>query len=113
MERKYFNKLVRDKIPDILDKNGGDTEIEILNDENYIKHIYKKLKEECEEVVTANSQENLIEELADLEEVISSIAKLHQINRNEIETVRIAKKEKRGGFENKILLKSAKIVNDF
>jgi len=110
MERKIFNKLVRDKIPELLDKNGGETETEILDIEKYIACLLKKLKEECEEVITADSKENLTEELADLLEVIRAIAKINDINFAEIEKIRLTKKEKRGGFENKVFLKSSNIV---
>ena len=110
-ERKTFNKLVRDKIPELLDKNGGQTETEILNDEKYINCLYEKLKEECEEVVNSNSQENLIEELADLFEVIISLAKAKNITLEEIEKIRIEKKNKRGGFDSRLFLKSSNIVN--
>lgn len=111
MERKIFNKLVRDKIPEMLDKNGGETETKILNDEEYIKCLYEKLKEECNEVIEADSRKDLIEELADLHEVILSLTKAKNIGMEEIESTRIKKREKRGGFDSKIFLKSSNIVN--
>ncbi|MBQ2671240.1 MAG: nucleoside triphosphate pyrophosphohydrolase [Clostridia bacterium] len=111
MERKFFNKLVRDKIPEMLAKNGGEPETETLNDEKYKTCLYEKLKEECEETVNSYSKENLAEELADLLEVIMAISKLNDIDFAEIEKIRLAKKEKRGGFDSKILLKSSNIVN--
>ena len=110
MERKVFNKLVRDKIPEMLEKNGGDPETEILNDEKYKICLYEKLKEEYEETVNSYSKENLAEELADLLEVMISISKINGINFAEIEKIRLTKKEKRGGFDSKILLKSSNIV---
>ena len=111
MERKNFNKLVRDKIPEMLTKNGGEPETEILNDEKYKTCLYEKLKEECEETVNSYSKENLAEELADLLEVMMAISKLNDIDFAEIEKIRLSKKEKRGGFDSKILLKSSNIVN--
>ncbi len=111
MERKVFNKLVRDKIPELLDKNGGETETEILSEEKYIKCLYEKLGEECKEVIETKSREDLIEELADLYEVILSLIKVKNISMEEIETTRIQKREKRGGFDSKIFLKSSNIVD--
>ncbi len=111
MERKNFNKLVRDKIPELLDKNGGETEIEILDNEKYIECLLEKLKEECEEVISADSRENLTEELADLLEVINAIAKTNDIDFDKIEKIRLDKKEKRGGFDSKIFLKSSNVIN--
>lgn len=110
MERKTFNKLVRDKIPEMLDKNGGETETQILDDEKYIECLFKKLTEECEEVISADSKENLAEELADLLEVMRAISKTNNINFAEVEKIRTAKKEKRGGFDRKIFLKSSNVV---
>ena len=110
MERKTFNKLVRDKIPELLDKVGGETETEILDNKKYIECLFNKLQEETEEVVTANSKENLTEELADLLEVMNAIATANNIDYGEIEKIRLAKKEKRGGFEDKIFLISSNVV---
>ena len=53
----------------------------------------------------------MAEELADLLEVMKAISKANDIDFKEIERIREAKKEKRGGFERKILLKSSNIVN--
>lgn len=111
MERKVFNKLVRDKIPAMLDKNGGETETKILDNTEYIKCLFEKLKEECEEVISAPSHESLKEELADLLEVMIAISKINNINFSDIEQTRIKKREKRGGFDSKIFLKSSNIVD--
>ena len=109
-ERKIFNKLVRDKIPELLDKNGGETETEILSGEEYIKCLREKLGEECNEVINADSRKNLVEELADLKEVVLSLIKINNITDEEIENTRIQKRSKRGGFDSRIFLKSSNIV---
>lgn len=111
MERRIFNKLVRDKIPELLDKNGGETETEVLDSKKYIACLFNKLKEECEEVITADSKENLAEELADLLEVMQAISNAYNVDFDKIEKIRLNKKEKRGGFERKIFLKSSNVVN--
>ena len=76
----------------------------------YTECLFNKLREECEEVITADSKENLAEELADLLEVMQAIAKNNNIDFEEIEKIKAFKKEKRGGFERKIFLKSSNIV---
>ena len=83
MERVY-NKLVRDKIPDIIKKNNEECIITTLNEEEYKKALEDKLVEELNEVLESTGN-NRIEELSDIE--ASS-----------------KKKEKRGGFDNKIFL---------
>ena len=99
---KYiYNKLVRDKIPqEINNVEGRKADYRILNDEEYIKELDKKLLEEAHEFI----EEHSIEELGDLMEVIFSIMKLEKIETNEVEKSRIDKKNKKGGFDNKIYL---------
>lgn len=95
-----YNKLVRDKIPEIIKNNGGDCSIRILDDAEYIEMIDKKLDEELLEY---HSDQN-IEELADLLEVIYAAACARGYTEGELEDIRLKKKEKRGGFSRRILL---------
>ena len=102
MERIY-NKLVRDNIPNIIKSNNEECVITILNDTEYRKALEEKLLEELNEVIESNSSER-IEELADMIEVITSLAKLEGKTLNDVINVASKKKEKRGGFDNKIFL---------
>ena len=97
-----YNKLVRDKIPEIIKAAGKTCEIEILSDEEYLQMLDKKLDEE----LTEYHQEQNIEELADLLEVLYATAKVRGYSIGELEQVRIDKQKARGGFDKKILLKS-------
>lgn len=101
---REFNKLVRDNIKDIIEKNGEITYTKVLDDEEYKKELNKKLLEESSEVINSKTKEELIEELADLSEVMLAIAKANDIIFEDIETKRIKKKEEKGGFEKKIFL---------
>lgn len=97
---KVYNKLVRDRIPEIIKGSGAECKTIILSDEEYLKMIDKKLDEElCE-----YHKDESIEELADLLEVIYAAAAARGYTVDELETIRAEKKEKRGGFEKKILL---------
>lgn len=98
------NKLVRDKIPEIIENNNEKCEVRILNDNEYKLELTKKLLEEANEVKDASNEKELIEELADLSEVILSIMKANNITYEDVNNVRILKKEKRGGFDKKIFL---------
>ena len=100
---KTFNKLVRDKIPEIIENNNEIPTTRILNDEEYKSELLKKLLEEYNEVINANSNE-ILEELADMLEVIDAIAKNENKTLDDIISIKNIKKEKRGGFEKKILL---------
>lgn len=99
--KKIFNKLVRDKIPEIIEANGESAEIEILDDQRFLQELHKKLFEEANEFV----EEDSVEELADLMEVIYAIARLRGIDLEEVEKIRKEKAQKRGAFDKKIFLK--------
>ncbi len=107
---KEHNKLVRDKIPEILSKNGCQPEVEILSDADYVKLLNLKLLEEANEVVDAIERTDKIEELADLLEVVHALIDTVDTSLAEVEEVRLRKKEKRGGFAKKVLLKRALVV---
>lgn len=97
-----YGKLVRDKIIKIIQSNGETPIYHTLTDEEFLAELHKKLFEEAQEFVEADDPE----ELADLLEVVYSIAKVKNINMEEVETIRLKKREKRGGFEDKIYLES-------
>lgn len=104
MEEKY-NKLVRDNIPKIIEQNGEKPIIKILSDKEYKKELLKKLQEECSEVITAENQDQLLEELADVYEVLNALARIQNKTMDDVVKIAEQKKLKRGGFEKKIYLK--------
>jgi len=102
MERIY-NKLVRDNIPDIIIANEEQPVTRILTDEEYKKSLEEKLNEEYEEVIESKGDERC-EELADMIEVIRSLAGLENATLEDIIKLADEKRAKRGGFEKKIFL---------
>ena len=101
---KIYNKLVRHNIPTIIEQDNEVPFTRILNDNDYKKELYKKLKEECDEVIDSKNTFELLEELADLLEVIKSIAQLEDKTIEDIIETANQKKLKRGGFEKRIFL---------
>ena len=97
-----YNKLVRDKIPEILDKKGVLYEKKIASEDEYRFELMKKLAEE----VTEFSEAKNSEELADIIEVIESLKKLPEFN--DAESVRQNKRQEKGGFDSRIILKGTK-----
>lgn len=97
---KIYNKLVRDNIPEIMIKNGATPVTRILDDEEYLKELNKKLSEEVNEYLESGS----IEEIADIEEVILAILNTKDISRDSLEEIRKDKSSKRGSFNKKIFL---------
>lgn len=102
---KTYNKLVRDRIPEIIIGNGGKPIVKTLNDEEYKKELEKKLFEECNEVLCTTTKEERIEELADMFEIIKSLSLLEGSSIDEVIEVAKSKEIKRGGFKEKIYLK--------
>lgn len=98
-----YNKLVRDKIPSIITNNGEIPVTRILNDEEYKIELERKLYEEYQEVINSKNIDRL-EELADMIEVIKALASLEGKNLQDIILIAEQKREKRGGFKDKIYL---------
>ncbi|WP_349410105.1 nucleoside triphosphate pyrophosphohydrolase [Pseudalkalibacillus sp. SCS-8] len=101
---RVYNKLVRDRIPEIIAKSGDEYRAEILSDDVYKTMLEVKAAEELEEYRQANTRTERIEELADVLEVIYSLAGANGCSVEKLETVRKKKKEQKGGFSQKIFL---------
>ncbi|NBI28164.1 nucleoside triphosphate pyrophosphohydrolase [Chengkuizengella marina] len=99
-----YNKLVRDHIPDIISNNGKQFQIRVLNKNEYFTELRLKLKEELDEYLNTNTNEHAIEELADMLEIIYTLANEHGISLDVLENIRKEKVRKRGGFKEKIFL---------
>lgn len=100
---KIYNKLVRDKIPEIIAKDNGKTCVtRIMNDEEYLSALNLKLQEELKEYLDGNN----VEELADLEEVLRAILDVKGVSYDDFEAIRKEKAENRGAFKKKIFLES-------
>ena len=101
---KVFNKLVRDKIPEIIKVDGKECEIEIASKEEMTKLLEDKLKEEVKEYL----EDKNLEELADIMEVLFGLA--HNLGYSEEDLIkkREEKLEERGGFKKNIVLEVVK-----
>lgn len=101
MPVKTYHKLVRDRIPEIIEADGKICVCEMLSDEEYIRLLDQKLNEELAEYQESKS----LEELADLLEVMWAVVRARGWTLDELEQVRADKAAERGGFAKKILLK--------
>ena len=97
-----FNKLVRDKIPDIIKAKGETPVTRILDTAEYLRCLETKLDEEVAEYLESKD----LEELADILEVLYALAEAAGHSKEDLHTAQKAKKESRGSFEKKILLVS-------
>ena len=106
---KTYNKLVRDKIPEIIKNNGAKAvNTKILSDEEYLISLNTKLEEELKEYLESGE----VEELADLEEVLRAILDAKKVTYDDFETIRKSKVIKRGAFKKKLFLESVSDKND-
>ena len=96
-----YNKLIRDRIPEIIERSGKKCVVEVLEDDAYLQYLDQKLNEELAEYQADKS----LEELADLLEVMYAVAVARGYSVEELERVRKEKFEKRGGFEKRLCLK--------
>ena len=95
-----YHKLVRDKIPEIIEAAGKKCTVKVLEEDEYLEMIDAKLDEELKEY---HADKN-IEELADLLETIYAAAKARGYSLEELEKVRKEKENKRGAFNKKLKL---------
>jgi len=96
-----YHKLVRDKIPQIIERNEGRScKTRRLNDDEYLIELNKKIQEELKEYLESGE----IEELADLEEVLRAILDSKGVSYEEFEKIRHEKVNKRGAFKDRIYL---------
>ncbi|MDT8718758.1 nucleoside triphosphate pyrophosphohydrolase [Clostridium sp. 19966] len=96
-----YNKLVRDKIPEIIEASGKKYEIIIASKEEQAGLLEKKLQEEVQEFI----EDKNLEELSDIMEVIFGLAKNLGYSEEDLINKRNEKKDERGGFEKGIVLK--------
>jgi len=98
--KKTYNKLVRDKIPELIKESGRKPTTKILNDEEYFKALIDKVIEEIEEYRESGNEE----ELADVFEVLDNIVKFKDYEPMHIDYLKMKKKEARGTFDQRIFL---------
>ncbi|GAB6155788.1 hypothetical protein JCM17380_45390 [Desulfosporosinus burensis] len=103
---KVYNKLIRDKIPQIIEQSGKQAIIEKVSGKEYQDLLNAKLGEELQEYLDSQS----VEELADLVEVVYAILEHKEVSRQEFEDIRKQKVLKRGAFQDKLLLKE--VIDD-
>ena len=95
-----YNKVIRDRIPEIIEKSGNSANVKELSDSEFLIELENKLVEELEEYRESKS----VEELADMVEVIYRILQLRGTTLEDFEKIRLEKAEKRGAFNKNLFL---------
>ena len=100
---KTYNKLVRDKIPDIIKASGGECKFHVAKKDEYALKLDEKLLEEVEELLASPDAE----EIADVLEVIEAMARMHHISLDDIKAAKKKKRDERGSFNLMFVLEEA------
>ena len=98
---KIYDKLVRDRIPEIIEASGSKCDIDVVSDEVALEYLYKKLVEEVSELL----EDKNLDEICDVMEVLFAISKKYGYSEDEVLGRRNEKKDARGGFEDNLILK--------
>lgn len=98
-----YNKLVRDKIPEIIKQNGGMPVVRVARDEEYWQKLKEKLREEVDEFMENGDAS----EIVDILEVLDAICEYKNFGRAELLTLKNKKAEERGGFKERIILEES------
>ena len=101
MEIIEYNKLVRDKIPEIIEADGKTAFTMIIDGMRLKQALVKKLTEEGEEYLESLETE----EIADLLEILHGLMEAHGVSYDEVERIRLSKKKERGGFSEGLILR--------
>lgn len=105
MNRKVYNKLVRDKIPEIIKQNKGIPKTSKLTAKQFRIALKEKLLEEAKELQEADGKESILNELSDVLQLVESIARNNNLSLADIKKQQVRKKKERGAFEKRIFLK--------
>ena len=98
-----YNKLVRDKIPDIIKADGGECRFHVAKKNEFAELLNEKVFEEAMELI----ENPCAEEIADVLEVIEALARMHHINLDDIKAAKAKKREERGSFNLMFVLDEA------
>lgn len=104
----HHQKLVRDKIPDVISGDGQTAHVRILDDVEYRRRLFEKLVEEAQELLNSDGDPS---ERADVQEVLQAIDIVLGLDAVAVEALRKEKHDRRGGFADKIFLEKVE-TND-
>lgn len=103
MAKIVYNKLVRDRIPEIIKNSGKTSHIEIMNEKEYEKALLEKLQEEAYELFNASPGDR-VKEIADVQEVLLAILNHWEIDLKTVSIKREKRAVERGSFNKRIKL---------
>lgn len=103
MKKVFHKKLIRDRIPQVIEASGDQYEVRVMGKREFEKELKKKLVEEAKELIEV-PRKGLLNELADVLELAKSIAEHYKIGFKLVEEKQVEKRKKRGGFKKRLFL---------
>lgn len=104
IKKIYYNKLIRDKIPEQIAASGSGFRVKKLSPRDFERELRKKVSEEARGVINAKTRQELISELADVTAVLDEIVKLKKISARELTIAKQKNFKRKGGFTKKLFL---------
>lgn len=104
MKRIHYNKLIRDKIPERIKMAGAEGKYKKLNRSEFVKELIKKVEEEATGMQKAKSRHELIDEIADVVDVLDEIQRIHHISPSDLREAQQRNYKKKGGFKKRLYL---------
>jgi predicted house-cleaning noncanonical NTP pyrophosphatase (MazG superfamily) len=101
---KKYNKLIRDRILEIIKEAGERPHWRILNKREYLQEIKKKISEEANELIAARSKKEIINEIVDVQELIDVLLCQLDLKKSAVKKQQKIKNKKRGGFKKRLFL---------
>lgn len=104
MEKIYYNKLCRDKIPEIIDAKGFECEVRVADHDEYKREIIRKVYEEASGVTNNQDRGHMIEEMADLLITLEAVKKEFDVTDEEVVAAKEKSLEEKGGYDKRLYL---------
>ena len=102
-----YNKLVRDKIPDIIRQKGGKPQFYIADKLKYLERLFEKLNEEINEFLKAKSEEELADVCEVTDAILSALVEYYGLDKVKVKAIQRNKAKERGRFKKRIILEEA------
>ena len=99
-----YNKLIRDRIPEIIKEAGWLPTVRTLRKSEFLNAIKKKVFEEVEELIYSKNREGIIDEIVDIQELLDVLALEIGLSKPKVKKLQTAKRKKRGGFKKRLFL---------
>jgi predicted house-cleaning noncanonical NTP pyrophosphatase (MazG superfamily) len=99
-----YNKLIRDRIPEIIKADGWKPKIRVLKNSEFFNAVKKKLQEEAGELMKAKSKKEILNEIIDIQELLDVLIHEIGVTKKQSKKMQDRKKKERGGFKKRVFL---------